>query len=101
MAKKSSVEKNLKRKLLIEKFAEKRAELKKKMKNPDLEDKEFYALQRELTDLPKNSSPIRYRNRCSITGRCRGYKRKFGVSRITFREYASRGLIPGVTKSSW
>ena len=101
MAKKSAVEKNNRRKKLIEKFKGKREELKTKMKNPDVTDEEFYAAQRELTNLPRNSSPVRYRNRCSITGRCRGFRRKFGISRITLREYASRGLIPGITKSSW
>ena len=72
-----------------------------KMKRKDISDEDFYNLQRELSRLPRNSSPIRYRNRCSITGRDNGYRRKFGISRITLREYASRGLIPGMTKSSW
>ena len=67
----------------------------------DATDEEFYAAQHKLTKLPKNSSAVRLRNRCSITGRPRAYLRKYGVSRITFRELASEGKIPGVTKSSW
>lgn len=101
MAKKSSIERNKKRENLVQKFAAKRAELKKIMKDPGTSDEEFYAAQRKLTKLPRNSSKIRLRNRCSITGRSRAYIRKFGLSRLTFRELASDGKIPGVTKSSW
>lgn len=101
MAKKSSINRNLKRKRLIEKYADQRAELKATMANPETSDEDFYIAQTKLAKLPRNSSAIRYRNRCSITGRPRAFIRKFGVSRITFRELASQGKIPGVTKSSW
>lgn len=95
------IERDRKRERLIAKYAAKRAELKRIMADPSTGDEEFYVAQRKLTKLPRNSSPIRKRNRCSITGRPRAYLRKFGVSRITFRELASNGKIPGVTKSSW
>jgi small subunit ribosomal protein S14 len=101
MAKKSAIQRNLKRVRLIEKYASKRAELKAIIADPNTDDVAFYKAQAKLTKLPKNSSPIRARNRCSVTGRPRAYIRKFGLSRITFRELATRGMIPGVTKSSW
>ena len=89
MAKKSTLARNAKRQKMIEKYAAKRAQLKAA---GDTEG---------LAKLPKNSSPTRYKNRCAETGRPRGYMRQFGLSRIAFREHASRGEIPGVTKSSW
>tara|TARA_B100000035_G_scaffold274994_1_gene251731 strand:- start:15 stop:320 length:306 start_codon:yes stop_codon:yes gene_type:complete len=101
MAKKSAIQRDLKRRRLISKYANKRAELKAILANPETSDEEFYKAQAKLTKLPKNSSPIRARNRCSITGRPRAHIRKFGLSRITFRELASKGKLPGVTKSSW
>jgi small subunit ribosomal protein S14 len=101
MAKKSSIERNKKRERLVEKYAAKRAELKRILSDPKTSDDEFYTAQRKLTKLPRNSSKIRLHNRCSITGRTRAYIRKFGLSRLTFRELASDGKIPGVTKSSW
>ena len=101
MAKKSAIQRNIKRLRLIEKYAAKRAELKAIIANPETSDEEFYKAQAKLTKLPKNSSPVRARNRCSITGRPRAYVGKFGLSRITFRELASQGKIPGVIKSSW
>lgn len=101
MAKISAIHRNKKRERLIAKYANKRAELKAILANPETSDEEFYKAQAKLTKLPKNSSPIRARNRCSVTGRPRAYIRKFGLSRITFRELASQGKIPGVTKSSW
>lgn len=101
MAKKSSIARNKKRERLVEKYAAKRAELKAILANPDTNDEEFWAAQRKLNKLPRNSSAIRLRNRCNITGRPRAYLRKYGLSRITFRELASHGQIPGVTKSSW
>jgi small subunit ribosomal protein S14 len=101
MAKKSSIERNKKRERLVQKYAAKRALLKHIMLDTKTTDEEFYAAQRKLTKLPRNSSKIRLRNRCSITGRARAYIRKFGLSRLTFRELASDGKIPGVTKSSW
>lgn len=89
MAKKSIVARDAKRMRMIEKFAEKRAELKSM---GDLEG---------LHKLPRNSSPTRRKNRCSETGRPHGYMRQFALSRISFREHASKGEIPGITKSSW
>ena len=89
MAKKSMIARDVKRKKLIAKFAEKRAELK------ELGDLEG------LQKLPLNSSPSRFKNRDVLSGRPRGYMRKFGLSRINFREKASKGEIPGITKSSW
>ena len=101
MAKKSAIQRNLNRIRLIEKYAAKRAKLKKIIADPEVSDEDFYKAQAQLTKLPKNSSPIRARNRCSITGRPRAYLGKFGLSRITFRELATQGKIPGVIKSSW
>ena len=101
MAKKSSIARNNKRERMVNRFAAKRAELKAIIANPESSDEEFYEAQRKLTKLPRNSSAVRLRNRCNVTGRPRAYLRKFGLSRITFRELATRGQIPGVTKSSW
>ena len=101
MAKVSAIQRNLKRERLIAKYAAKRAALKAALKNPETSDEDFYKAQAKLAKLPRNSSPIRARNRCSVTGRPRAYIRKFGLSRLTFRELASSGKIPGVTKSSW
>lgn len=89
MAKKSKIVKELKRQALVQKYAEKRKELKAKG--------DFTALQK----LPRDSSPTRQHNRCSVTGRPRGYISKFKVSRIVFRRLAHQGQIPGVKKSSW
>ncbi|HEX8182317.1 MAG TPA: 30S ribosomal protein S14 [Candidatus Saccharimonadales bacterium] len=89
MAKRSIVVRDLKRQKMIKQYAAKRAELKA------LGDQEG------LAKLPRNSSPTRWKNRCNETGRPRSYMRMFGLSRISFREHASRGEIPGVTKSSW
>ena len=89
MARKALIQRDLKRAKMIEKYAEKRAELKAA---GDLEG---------LALLPKNSSPSRKNNRCSETGRSRAYIRRFGLSRSSFREHASKGEIPGVTKASW
>lgn len=89
MAKKSIVARDAKRLKMIQKYAAKRAELK------ELGDQEG------LAKLPRNSSPTRRTNRCAETGRSRAYMRQFGLSRISFREHASKGEVPGVTKSSW
>lgn len=89
MAKKSQLARNAKRIRLTLRFAEKRTQLKKEGRYE------------ELQKLPRNSSPVRIKNRCSVTGRSRGYMRLFGLSRIQFREMARRGEIPGVRKSSW
>ncbi len=101
MAKTSSIARNKKRMHLVQKYAERRAQLKGILTSPKTTDEEFYKAQRELFLLPRNSSRVRIRNRCSITGRPRAYIGRFGVSRLTFRELASNGQIPGVTKSSW
>ena len=101
MPKTSAIERNKKRIKLAAKHAAKRAELKATLANPAATDDEFYAAQKKLQKLPRNSSPVRIRNRCSMSGRPRAYIRKFGVSRITFRELALAGTIPGVVKSSW
>lgn len=89
MAKKSILARDAKRQKMIKKYAEKRAELK------ELGDAEG------LAKLPRNSSPTRWKNRDTLTGRPRGYMRRFGLSRISFRQKASKGEIPGVTKGSW
>ncbi|PCI78582.1 30S ribosomal protein S14 [Candidatus Aerophobetes bacterium] len=101
MARKALIEKEKKRQKLVDLKADKRAALKKIVKDLYTPIEEKIKAQEALNKLPKNSSPIRLRNRCSITGRARGYLRKFRLSRITFREMAHKGLIPGVTTSSW
>lgn len=101
MAKKGKLEKNERRARLIEKHAETRAELRRVMKNPAASlDQKREAMAR-LQALPRDSAAVRYRNRCQMTGRPRGFIRKFGISRIALREMALHGLIPGVRKSSW
>jgi small subunit ribosomal protein S14 len=89
MAKESMKAREVRRRKLVDRYADKRAKLK--------EEGDFIGLSR----LPRNSNPIRLHNRCMLTGRPRGYMRQFGLSRITFREMASKGLIPGIKKASW
>lgn len=101
MPKTSAIERNKKRIRLVEKYKVKRAELKAILANPATSDEEFFAAQKKMAKLPRNSSAVRVRNRCSLSGRPRAFNRKFGVSRIQFRELALAGKIPGVTKSSW
>ena len=101
MAKQSSVQKNNLRQDLITKYKNKRLELKKKIMDKNITLQERIALQNKLNDLPRNSSYIRYRNRCKLTGRPRGNYRKFGLSRIKIRELSMTGDLPGVIKSSW
>ncbi len=101
MAKKAIIQRNIKREKLAEKYAQKRAELKNIISNPNSTDDEYYNATKALAKLPRNSSKVRIRNRCSVSGRPRGFIRKFGLSRITFRELALDGKIPGVTKASW
>jgi small subunit ribosomal protein S14 len=101
MPKTSAIERNRKRIKLADKHRLKRAELKAILASPQTTDEQFFAAQKSLQKLPRNSSPTRIRNRCSMSGRPRGFKRKFGVSRIQFRELALAGKIPGVIKSSW
>ena len=101
MAKKSSVVKNIRRQKLVEKYSNKRKELKSIVKDPKTSLDEKKLAYMKLEKLPKDSNPIRVRNRCNLTGRPRGYYRKFGLSRIALREMANNGIIPGVTKASW
>ena len=101
MAKKSAVQKNLKRIKMANRFEKKRNELKKIIMNKKLELAERFAAQLKLDKLPKNSSRVRIRNRCGISGRPHGYYRKLKISRIALRDMASSGKIPGITKSSW
>ena len=101
MAKASSIQKNNLRSELIKKLSEKRKFLKSKIKDKKLSLEERIAFQNKLNDLPRNSSAIRHRNRCEITGRSRGVYRKFGLSRIKIRELSMSGDMPGVVKSSW
>ncbi len=101
MAKKSAVQKNLKRIKMVNKFEKKRMKLKKIIMNKKLELAERFAAQLKLDKLPKNSSRVRIRNRCGISGRPHGYYRKLKISRIALRDMASAGKIPGIIKSSW
>ena len=101
MAKTSSIQRNLKRMRLVKKFMKKRKELKKIISNKKLPLDERFKAQLKLSKLPKNSAKTRIRNRCEITGRPHGVYRKLRISRIALRELASKGRIPGMTKSSW
>jgi small subunit ribosomal protein S14 len=101
MAKKSVIVRNVKRQEIVARYAERRKELKYILKNPQTADEAFFAAQRRLAELPRDASPIRVRNRCSITGRGRAYFGRFGVSRIQLREMVSFGKLPGVIKASW
>lgn len=101
MSKKSSVEKQKKRERLVEKHWEKRQMLKKIILDMSQPDEERMKAVDTLNAMKKNSSVTRLRNRCSMTGRSRGFLRKFKMSRICFRELANQGIIPGITKASW
>lgn len=101
MAKKSSIEKNQRRTRLTKKFSGRRARLKEVARNKSLPMEDRFAASLKLAELPRNSSATRIRNRCAITGRPRAYYRKFRMSRIAMRELGSKGLIPGLVKSSW
>ena len=101
MAKKSSVERNNKRKRLVAKYASKRAALLQVASDTSLSNEDRFKARLKLAELPRNSAPTRVRNRCGVTGRPRGYYRKLNMSRIALRDLASKGLIPGMVKSSW
>ena len=101
MAKTSMIQRNLKRIKLVKKFLKKRESLKKLIKNKKLPLDERFAAQLKLAKIPRNSSKVRIRNRCEITGRPHGVYRKLKISRIALRDLASKGKIPGMTKSSW
>jgi small subunit ribosomal protein S14 len=101
MAKKSSIEKNNRRKRMADQYADKRADLKAKALDESLSLEERFEARIKLAKLPRNSAPSRIRNRCEITGRPRGFYRKLRMSRIALREYGAMGMIPGLVKSSW
>jgi small subunit ribosomal protein S14 len=101
MAKTSLINREQKRRDTVKKFAAKRTELLATTNNVNLSDEERFAARQQLQALPRNSSPVRLRNRCALTGRPRGTFRKFGLGRTKLREFAMRGEIPGVTKASW
>ena len=101
MAKTSSIQRNLKRIKLVKKFLKKRETLKKIIKNKKLPIEERFDAQLKLAKIPRNSAKVRIRNRCEITGRPHGVYRKLKISRIALRDLASKGKIPGMTKSSW
>ena len=101
MAKKSSIEKNERRRRMAKKFAGRRARLKSIVGNKDLPMEERFAAGLKLAELPRNSARNRIRNRCEVTGRPRAYYRKMKMSRIALRDLGSKGLIPGLVKSSW
>ena len=93
--------KNIRRKQIVERYKTRRMELKKILKSPKISEEEKQVARIQLEKMPRDANPIRIRNRCVVTGRPRSYYRKFGLSRITFREMALKGEIPGITKASW
>jgi len=101
MAKVAVINREQKRRVMVAKFAPKRALLKAAIENTKLSDEERAEARLKLQSLPRNSSPVRLRNRCALTGRPRGTYKKFGLGRIKVREFAMRGEIPGVVKASW
>ena len=101
MAKTSAIYRDKKRRKMVARFADRRAELKNAVKDESLPMEERFQASLKLAELPRNSSKVRIHNRCEITGRPRGYYRKLKVSRIALRELGSAGLIPGLVKSSW
>ncbi|HEX7969325.1 MAG TPA: 30S ribosomal protein S14 [Stellaceae bacterium] len=101
MAKTSSVNKNNRRAQMVKRLSAKRARLKAVAEDRSLPPEERFAARLKLAEMPRNSSSTRIRNRCALTGRPRGYYRKFKLSRIALRELASAGQIPGMVKSSW
>ena len=101
MAKVCMIERDKKRKKLVNRYKNKRAELKAIIKDQNVSPEERFQATLKLAELPRNSSKTRMRNRCALTGRPRSYYRKFNLSRIALRDLASRGELPGVVKSSW
>jgi small subunit ribosomal protein S14 len=101
MAKKSSVQKNLNRAKLVARYADKRARLKAIANDKELPIEERFQAVLKLSEMPRNGAKIRLRNRCEVSGRPRGYYRKFKMSRIALRELGSAGQVPGLVKSSW
>ncbi len=101
MAKTSQIYRDRRRKKLIDKYAERRAELRKRLKDRSVSMEEKLEVQQLFAKLPRNSCPTRLNRRCTLSGRSRAYYRKFGISRIALRDLALRGQLPGVRKSSW
>ncbi|MEE4289362.1 MAG: 30S ribosomal protein S14 [Erythrobacter sp.] len=101
MAKLSSINKNERRKKLVKKYAAKYEKLKAIANNESLDESERLMARLKMAEIPRNANPTRVRNRCATTGRPRGYYRKFGINRIELRQLGNRGMIPGLTKSSW
>ena len=101
MAKLSSINKNERRKMLVKKYAAKYAKLKAIADDQSADDTERLMARLKLAEIPRNANPTRVRNRCELTGRPRAYYRKFRLARVMLRDLAVRGMIPGVTKSSW
>ena len=101
MAKLSSINKNERRKQLVQKYAAKYAKLREIADDESKDDTERLIARLKMAEIPRNANPTRVRNRCEVTGRARAYYRKFRLSRIMLRELGNKGLIPGVTKSSW
>ncbi len=101
MAKKSQINRDNRRKILIARHAARRAELRKKLNDPSVSIEEKIAVQQAFAKLPRNSCPTRLNNRCNVSGRSKGYYKKFGISRIALRELALAGQLPGMRKSSW
>ncbi|GMA28979.1 30S ribosomal protein S14 [Arenivirga flava] len=101
MAKKSKIARNKQREVIVERYAAKRAELKKQLVDPNSTPEQFEAARLGLQKLPRDASPVRLRSRDAIDGRPRGVLSKFGISRVRFRDMAHRGELPGITKSSW
>jgi small subunit ribosomal protein S14 len=101
MAKLSSINKNERRKKLVKQYADKYAKLKAIADDESLDEGERLIARLKMAELPRNANPTRVRNRCATTGRPRGYYRKFGLNRIELRDLGNKGLIPGLTKSSW
>jgi small subunit ribosomal protein S14 len=101
MAKLSSINKNERRKKLVKQYAAKYEALKAQADDQSLDEGERLIARLRMAEIPRNANPTRVRNRCATTGRPRGYYRKFGINRIELRDLANKGMIPGVTKSSW
>jgi small subunit ribosomal protein S14 len=101
MAKLSLINRDEKRRVLVKKYAKKREALMAIINNTKVSDEDRFAARLRLQQLPRNANPTRLRNRCALTGRPRGYFRKFGLGRNKLREYAMRGEIPGIVKASW
>ena len=101
MAKASVINRDLKRRDTVKKYAAKRAELEAIIANIKMSDEDRYMARQKLQALPRNSSPVRLRNRCALTGRPRGVYSKFGLGRTKLREFAMRGEVPGIIKASW